>query len=190
VVLVTALAVLGAAASVAEAAASAPDARAALARKEGRWWTYYVPTRRWVARESVGGIDVSSPTGVLYFGQGFGATPGPVTHEEVVELALREDGLDVHPLRRVRISGGSRPRQVGPAVRRSYSWTGVRTNRRERVRGVLDVDIHSDDATFTYGYAMHNRAAPVGLWRRWSGRLKTYERLLLYKPQSPLTGYE
>jgi hypothetical protein len=154
-------------------------------RKESDRWVWYVPNSRWVDAQSDNGIDISSPTGVLYVGEGFGPTPAPVSHSWVVHYAKSSHALDLHPLRRVKIGRGGRIVQHGTIARRVYKWKGYRTDRHQRVRGVLTVDVISDPSTFSYGFAMYNRVAPRSLYRRWNGRLAFIQRHILLQPRSP-----
>ena len=163
----------------------APAGAQAWVRKESNRWVWYVPNSHWVDAQSDNGIDISSATGVLYVGEGFGPTPGPVTHRSVVLYAKSSHALDLHPLRRVRIGRGGRVVRHGNIARRAYKWKGYRTDRHERVRGVLTVDVIRDDSTLTYGYAVYNRVAPRSLYRRWSGRLAFIQRHILLKPRTP-----
>jgi hypothetical protein len=157
-------------------------------RKESRRWVWYVPNGRWVDAQSDNGIDISSPTGVLYVGTGFAQTPGPVTHEWAVDYLVRSGALDLHPLRRVRFVRRGRPVEHGGIVRRVYQWRSYRKDRHERVRGVLTVDVMSDDATATYGYSAYSRVAPVSVFRRWDGKLRFIQRHIYLKPRTPEWG--
>ena len=179
---------LGLAAALAVALVVAPTANAWV-RKESSRWVWYVPSSRWVDAQSDNGIDISSPTGVLYVGHGFAPTPGPVTHESVVGYLVRSGGLDVHPLRRVRFIRRGRPVAREGIVRRVYQWRGYRKDRRERVRGVLTVDVMGNDASATYGYSAYSRVAPVWLFRRWDGRLRFIQRHIFLKPRTPDWGF-
>ena len=163
---------------------AAPAAHAWV-REESNRWVWYVPNHSWVDSQSDNGIDVSSPTGVLYVGHGFGPTPGPVSHKWVVGYAKSSHALDLHPLRRVKIGRGGRTVRHGTIARRVYKWKGYRTDRHERVRGVLTVDVISDNSTFTYGFAMYNRVAPRSLYRRWNRKLSFIQRHILLQPRSP-----
>jgi hypothetical protein len=166
----------------------APAAQAWV-RKESDRWVWYVPNHHWVDAQSDNGIDISSPTGVLYVGHGFSATPGPVTHKWVVGYAKRSHALDLHPLRRVRIGKGGPTVRHGGIARRLYRWTGYRTDRRESVRGVLTVDVIANDAAMSYGFAMSNRVAPASLFRRWNDRLAFIQRHILLHPRTPDFGF-
>jgi hypothetical protein len=154
-------------------------------RKESDRWVWYVPNQRWVEARSDNGIDISSPTGVLYVGHGFSQTPGPMTHQEVIDYLLRSGGLDVHPLRAVRFTRRGRAVAREGIVRRVYQWRAIRTDRRERVRGVLTVDVIRDDATFTYGFAVYSRVAPASLFHRWNRRLAFIQRHIFLRPRTP-----
>jgi hypothetical protein len=167
------------------AALLAAPAAHAWVRKESDRWVWYVPNDRWVDAQSDNGIDISSPTGVLYVGHGFGPTPGPVTHKWAVDHLKQTGALDVHPLGRVRIGKHGRTVRHGGIARRVYRWRGYRTDRHERVRGVLTVDVMSDDATFTYGYSAYNRVAPTSLFRRWNRKLAFIQRHILLHPRTP-----
>jgi opacity protein-like surface antigen len=169
---------------LAAALLGAPAAHAWV-REESNRWVWYVPNHRWVDAQSDNGIDISSPTGVLYVGHGFGPTPFPVTYNWVIDNAKRNGGLDVHPLRRVKFGRHSRTVTHGGIARRVYQWKGYRADRHERVRGVLTVDLMSDDATFTYGYSVYNRVAPTSLYRRWNRRLAFIQRHILLHPRTP-----
>ena len=153
-------------------------------RHDGRWWTYYLPTSRWVAAESSAGIDISSPTGVFYVGYGFSGSPFPLTNQQVVDYTVRTGGLDVHPLRAVHFTSRSRYSHVSTALRRVYNWTAVRTDRREKVRGVLTVDVFRSDATATYGFAASTRVSPTAQFRRQDPLLVTVLHRIFYHPHS------
>jgi hypothetical protein len=163
---------------------AAPAAQAWV-RKESDRWVWYVPSSRWVDAQSDNGIDISSPTGVLYVGHGFGPTPAPVSHRWVVGYLKQSHALDLHPLRRVRIGKGRAAGGSGGISRRVYKWSAVRTDRHERVRGVLTVDTISDPASFSYGFATYNRVAPKGLFRRWNRRLTFIQKHILLHPRTP-----
>jgi opacity protein-like surface antigen len=171
--------------AVLAAALLAAPAAQAWVRKESDRWVWYVPTSKWVDAQSDNGIDISSPTGVLYVGHGFAQSPVPVTHAWVVGYVKRSHGLDLHPLRRVKVGRGSRTAVRGEIARRVYRWTGYRTDRRERVRGVLTVDVISNDAAASYGFALYNRVAPLSMYRAWSGRLAFIQRHILLHPRTP-----
>jgi hypothetical protein len=158
-------------------------------RKESDRWVWYVPSHRWVDAQSDHGIDITSPTGALFVGHGFGPTVGPVTHGWAARRARRSGGLDPHPLRRVRFSRPSRPVVHDGIVRRVYRWRGYRTDRRERVRGVLTVDVINNPATFTFGYALYGRTAPTRLFGRWDRRLRFMQRHISLKPRTPEWGF-
>jgi opacity protein-like surface antigen len=151
-------------------------------RREGRWWTYYLPTSHWVAAESASGLDISSPTGVLYAGYGFSSSPFPLTHQQVVDYTVRSGGLDVHPVRSVRFTSRSGYTRAGPALRRIYQWQGVRTDRRERVRGVFTVDVFRDDATTTYGFAASTRVTPTAQFSQ-QPLLRTVVQRMFFHPR-------
>jgi hypothetical protein len=157
-------------------------------RKESNRWVWYVPNARWVDAQSDNGIDISSPTGNLYVGHGFSQTPAPMTHAQAVDFAVKSGGLDVHPLRKVQFTRRGRPVQRQGIVRRVYKWRAFRTDRRERVRGVLTVDVMSDPATFTYGYSMYSRVAPASMFRRWDRKLAFMQRHILLQPRTPEFG--
>jgi hypothetical protein len=157
-------------------------------RKESQRWVWYVPNASWVDSQSDNGIDISSPTGVLYVGHGFGQTPGPVAHDDAVGYLVRNRGLDVHPLRGVRVTRRGRAVAHEGIERRVYQWRGYRTDRRERVRGVLTVDVMRDDATLTYGFSTYGRVAPARLFRRWNRRLAFMQRNIRLQPRTPEWG--
>jgi hypothetical protein len=154
-------------------------------RQESDRWVWYVPNGKWVDAQSDNGIDISSPTGSLYVGHGFGPTPGPVTHQQVVDYLVQSRALDLHPLRRVRFTRRGAPVQHEGIVRRVYEWRSFRTDRRERVRGVLTVDVLSNDVTLSYGFSTYGRVAPLKQFKRWNRRLRFIERHVLLKPRSP-----
>ena len=164
----------------------APSA-SAWVRKENDRWTWYVPNSRWVESHSDNGIDVSSPTGVLYVGHGFGPTPAPVTHQEVVSFTRRQGALDLHPLRGVRFSRPGRRVSTRGIVRRGYRWRGYRTDRRERVRGLLTVDVM--ETAFSYGFSTYSRVAPASQFRRWDRRLAFIQRNIRLRPRPPDWGF-
>ena len=158
-------------------------------RKDSDRWVWYVPNSKWVDAQSDNGIDISSPTGVLYVGHAFSGTPGPVTHEEVATYLVQSRALDVHPLRGVRFTRRGAPVEQAGIVRRVYEWRGFRTDRRERVRGVLTIDTMSNDLTLSYGFSSYNRVAPLRLFRRWNRRLTFIQRHILLQPRTPDWGF-
>jgi hypothetical protein len=174
-------------AAIAGALLFAPVANAWV-RKESNRWVWYVPNNHWVDAQSDNGIDISSATGVLFVGMGFGQTPGPITHQQAVDIAVRSRGLDKHPLRGVRFVRASRPVEQQGIVRRVYEWRAYRTDRHERARGVLTVDVMTGDATFTYGFSMYARAAPASQFRRWNSRLAFMQRHIYLQPRTPEWG--
>ena len=165
-------------------ALAAPAAQAWV-RHESDRWVWYTPTARWVDAQSDNGIDISSPTGALYVGHGFGPTPGPVTHSWAVNYAKTSRALDLHPLRDVKIGRGRAAGAAEGIERRVYRWRGYRTDRRERVRGVLTVDTIDNPESFSYGFAMYSRAAPRSLSRRWNRRLSFIQKHIRLIPRSP-----
>lgn len=168
---------------LASLAVAAPSS--AMVRKESQWWVWYVPKANWVAAQSAEGIDITSPTGTLYVGYAFSATPRPWTHREVIDLIVSNNAMDPHRERNVRIGNGSRVRRHGAVYRWTYKWTAYRADRNERIRGFLTVDIIRDDSTYTYGFGAYNRSAPVGLWDRWNERLTRVQKNIRFKPRSP-----
>ena len=175
-------------ATVAVTLLMAPAANAWV-REESQRWVWYVPNHSWVDAQSDNGIDISSPTGVLYVGHGFGQTPGPVTHQEVIDYLVRSRGLDVHPLRGVRFTRRGRVVEKAGIARRVYQWRAYRTDKRQRVRGVLTIDAMSNDASFTYGFATYGRVAPTSLFRRWDRRLAFIQRHIFLQPRTPDWGF-
>jgi hypothetical protein len=166
--------------------AAAPSS--AWVRKESQWWVWYVPKSNWAAAQSAQGIDISSPTGVLYVGHAFSATPLPWTHDQVVDHIRDHDAFDVHPLRKLRVADGSAIRTHETVERRTYKWKAYRTDRDERVRGLLTVDIIADDSTFTYGFASYNRVAPADEFDRRNKTLKRIQKSIFFQPRSPDFG--
>lgn len=167
---------------------AAPAADAKLKRHENRYWVWYAPGG-WTAAWGRAGIDITSPTGVLYVGQGFSGTAFPVTHREVIDYLLGSGALDVHPLRRVRIIRSRKPAPFGGGVRQKLQWKAFRTDRRERVRGTLLVDVFSDHATRAYGFASTVYVAPKRKWRKKKRKLRKVSKTLFYKPQTPDFGF-
>jgi hypothetical protein len=165
-------------------ALAAPAAQAWV-RHESDRWVWYTPNSRWVDAQSDNGIDISSPTGALYVGHGFGPTPSPVTHSWVVNYVKTSKALDLHPLRRVRIGKGRSAGGGDGIERRVYKWSGYRTDRREGVRGVVTVDVINDPSTFSYGFAMYSRVAPRSLVGRWNRRLTFIQKQIRLIPRSP-----
>ncbi len=172
------------AASVLVVLALAPSAQAWV-RHESANWVWYVPNSSWVDAQSAAGIDVSSPTGALYVGEGFSSSAVPVTHKWVVRYLKRSHALDLHPLRKVKIGRGNRVHGGGGIVRKVYKWRGYRTDRHESVRGVLTVDIMNGG----YGFASYDRVAPKRLYKKWARRLKFIEKHILLVPHSQDWGY-
>jgi hypothetical protein len=163
----------------------AASAAQAWVRKESDRWVWYVPNSHWVDSQSDNGIDISSPTGILYVGHGFSATPMPVTHEWVVDYTKRSGSLDQHPLRSIRFGRPGRVVTQGTVARRVYRWKGYRKDRHERVRGVMTVDVINDPSTLTYGFDVYQRVAPASLYRRWNGKLAFIQRHILLHPRTP-----
>lgn len=174
--------------AIAAALLAAPSAQAWV-RKESDRWVWYVPNARWVDSQGQNGIDLTSPTGHLFVGHGFGPTPYAITHDEAVDIAVQNSGLDPHPLRSVRLSAAGGPTTHEGVVRRVYKWRGYRTDRKERVRGVLTVDVMNDDATFTYGYSLYARTAPLSLFKRWDRKLLFMQRNIRLQPSTPEWGF-
>lgn len=163
----------------------AAPAAEAWVRHETDRWVWYVPSSSWVDARSDNGIDISSPTGALYVGHGFSGSPLPVTHAWVVRFVRQNRALDVHPLRRVRMGRGRRAGSEGGISRRVYKWSGYRGDRRERVIGVLTVDVIGDQSTFSHGFATYSRVAPRSQYRRWARRLLFIQRHIFLRPRSP-----
>jgi hypothetical protein len=157
-------------------------------RKESDRWVWYVPSDAWVDSQSDNALQLSSPTGALYVGAGFGPTPAPMTHERALQIAVDNDGLDIHPVRRVRFIRRGGPVEHEGISRRTYEWVGYRPSRHQRVHGVLTVDIMNDDATFTYGFSLYARVAPVSLWRQWKRKLAFMESRIRLQPRTPDFG--
>lgn len=178
--LALALAILGALLTAAPASA--------WVRKESQWWVWYVPNNDWAAAQSSTTIDITSPTGVLYVGVGWASTSFPRTHEDVVDTLVTNNGLDPHPLTRIKMGRGSKPVTNDTVTRRKYKWSAYRTDRRERIKGRLTVDIIRDDLTLSYGFATSNRAAPARTFGKHDKTLRRIERNTLYQPRSPEFG--
>jgi hypothetical protein len=173
---------------VAGALLAAPVAHAWV-RKESDRWVWYVPSDAWVDSQSDNSLQLSSPTGALYVGAGFGPTPTPMTHERALQIAVENDGLDIHPVRRLRFIRRGRLVEHEGISRRTYEWVGYRPSRHQRVHGVLTVDVMNDDATFTYGYSLYARVAPVSLWRQWKRKLAFMESRIRLQPRTPDFGF-
>jgi hypothetical protein len=65
-------------------------------RKAPGGWVFWVPTRKWTAKHSKCGLDISSPTGTMLVGIGGGPLPGPMDTEQALGAivdAYREEGL-------------------------------------------------------------------------------------------------
>ena len=154
-------------------------------RKESQWWVWYVPNDDWNAAQSATTIDVTSPTGVLYVGSGWSAWPAPVDHDWVIALLRKHDGFDPHPLRKLRVGGGSREVCQETVCRRRYKWRAYRTDRDEKITGRLTVDIIRDDLTYSYGWATSNRSAPAKQFGREDKKLRRVERNIRFKPRTP-----
>ena len=158
-------------------------------RKESDRWVWYVPSQSWVDSQSDHALQLSSPTGALYVGAGFGPTTAPMTHERALRIAVENDGLDIHPVRRVRFIRRSGPVEHEGISRRTYEWVGYRPSRRQRVHGVLTVDVMNDDSTFTYGYSLLARVAPASMWRGWKRKLAFIESNIRLQPSTPDFGF-
>jgi hypothetical protein len=154
-------------------------------RKESQWWVWYVPTDNWNAAQSATTIDITSPTGVLYVGNGWSSWPAPVDHAWVIDLLRSNSGFDPHPLRNLRVGRGSRQVCQETVCRRRYRWRGYRTDRDEKVTGRLTVDVIRDELTFSYGWATSNRSAPTRQFARENRRLRRIERRIFFKPRTP-----
>jgi hypothetical protein len=148
-----------------------------------------VPKGDWVDSQSDNGIDISSPTGSIHVGLGFGPTIGPVTHEWAVDVAVNRGGLDPHPLRKLKLGRGSKPKQRQGIVRRVYKWRAYRSDRGERIKGVLTVDTFSDPLTLTHGYSLASRGAPSKKYRRWKKKLALMQKQIRLQPRSPEWGW-
>jgi hypothetical protein len=158
-------------------------------RKESDRWVWYVPSDSWVDSQSDNALQLSSPTGALYVGAGFGPTTAPMTHERALQIAVENDGLDIHPVRRVRFIRRGGPVEHEGISRRTYEWVGYRPSRHQRVHGVLTVDVMNDDATFTYGFSLYARVAPVSLWRQWKRKLAFMQSRIRLQPRTPDFGF-
>lgn len=154
-------------------------------RKESQWWVWYVPNGDWNAAQSSTTIDITSPTGVLYVGNGWSSWSVPVDHAWVVDLLRDNNGFDPHPLRNLRVGRGSGEVCQETVCRRKYRWRAYRTDRDEKVTGRLTVDVIRDDLTFTYGWATSNRSAPTRAFRREDRKLRRIERSIFFKPRTP-----
>ncbi len=156
-----------------------------LQRCEGRYFICWTPTR-WLAVESQNGLDISSPTGTFYVGFAFSRWYRPVTFDGLLRYFLQVQrrfgrGIDLHPLTAIRFTSRGRPYPWGIWERQISTWTARRTDRGERVRGVLTIDIHNDPGTF-YGDEGFSRVAPVARWRTMARTLLYVQNHIKYKP--------
>ena len=65
-------------------------------RKAPGGWVYWVPTKKWTAKHSKCGLDISSPTGTMLVGLGGGPLPVPMDTEQALGAivdAYRPEGL-------------------------------------------------------------------------------------------------
>jgi hypothetical protein len=177
---VVAIIVLAAMAGATVAAAAMPK----LKRHEDRYWTWYAPAG-WVAAQSRAGIDISSPTGVLHVGYGFSGTAFPVSHEEVRDYLVQSGGLDVHPLRNVNFLRTGSPFRFAGGQREISQWSAFRSDRRERTRGTLKVDVFNDYSSGSFGFASSVYSAPKRKWKSQKGLLNRLLGLIFYRPQTP-----
>lgn len=59
-------------------------------------WVYWVPTKKWTAKHSKCGLDISSPTGTMLVGIGEGPLPVPMDTEQALAAivdAYKAEGL-------------------------------------------------------------------------------------------------
>jgi hypothetical protein len=162
------------------------QAGAKLVRKQGKFWTYYVPDAKWGAVENANGIDISSPTGTYYLGHGFSPMAGPVSFEQMLDFFKQYGSLDAHPVRDLELGAASAPVPDGPAKQRHVEYTAVRTDTGEPMRGIVFIDIFNDPAQGVYAYASWVRTTPAADHDKWDPVLAEMQKLLFYHPQSPV----
>jgi hypothetical protein len=157
-------------------------------RKEGRFWTYYVPDAKWGAIQNASGIDITDPVGDLYMGHGMVAAAGPISYAQLRDFAAQAGTLDAHPVKDLKFGPEQPPKPNGPGIKRYHQdFTGFRTDTNVPMRGHFTADIVDDRTNFLFGYSAYTRTAPADQYEKWGPVLEQMEHLLFYHPQSPVT---
>jgi hypothetical protein len=149
--------------------------------RQSQWWTYYLPTPRWVAATSAAGIDISSPTGALGVSEAYSATPDALTNQQIVNEIVSAHGLDTHPIASLRFTSESGYKRSGQWLFRTYQWTAVRTDRHQGVRGVLTTGVYSGAGT--YGAMATCIVAPTSVFAQQYSLLETILSRIRFIPQ-------
>lgn len=150
--------------------------------RQGRWWSYSVPTAQWRASQTAAGIDISSPTGVLLVSYAFSQTPQSYTNQQVVNLTVGGHGLDSHPIGSLRFTSKGKYTSSAGWTDRTYQWTAVRTDLHQSVRGVLTTGVYSGGGT--YGIRAFGYVAPASQFAKQASLLATTVARIRYIPQS------
>jgi len=150
--------------------------------REGRWWSYYLPTPQWTASQNAAGVDISSPTGVLLVSYAFSQTPRSYSNDQVATLTANGHGLDSHPITSLRFTSASKYTSSGGWTDRTYQWTAVRTDLHQSVRGVLTTGVYSGAGT--YGIRAFGFVAPASQFAKQASMLATTVSRIRYIPQS------
>ena len=176
--LLVALAVAGCLATVATAGSS-------WVHRETEHWRMQLPNDDWNSVDGKNGTDITSPLGELYVAIAFAGWNYPLRTDDIVNLGIRLGTLDAHPLSSLRISklGGATHPAPGQ-TQQVYVWTAFRTDRRERARGNLKVNVYNSPATGVYAYSLWTRTAPAAQWARVDPTLRFIQNSITYKPRS------
>lgn len=165
--------------------ANAHHARAAvkLVRHNGTYWVWYGPPH-WLADESSGGIDISSPTGAIVLGRAFaGPYLQPVTIAQVRSYLVSVRALDLHVLNRLRFTSASRVVVNGVYSGQSFTWTAVRADTRQTVKGVLIINVVDNPQAGDHGWDETSWVAPTykRQFAHWSPILNSMRTKTFYK---------
>lgn len=169
----------------APSASTSPDA-ASWIRRELQHFIVWVPDNSWNTVNSTNGVDITSALGELNVSAGFSGWPYPLTIKDIVDYGLKTGGFDAHPLSNAKLTpqGPAHPFGKG-TTRQIFNLSGYRTDRKERVRGVVTIDVFNFPATGVYGYDAYTRVAPVTQWQRVAGTLLYIQKHITYKPKTP-----
>ena len=165
--------------------AAVAGAASSWVRRETAHWVVQLPNDDWNVVDGKNGTDITSPLGDLYVALGFAGWNYPLKTSDILDYAVRTGTLDAHPLTNLRITLQGRATHPAPGqTQQVYAWTGYRTDRKERARGIYKVNVLNDYANGIYAYSAWTRIAPAALWARVTPTLLFIERSIRYKPSS------
>lgn len=163
---------------------AAPTAVSALTPKPGwvhwvgRYYSCWIPNRKWQVVESQAGITISSPTGDNYVDFGWSSWMQPVTPQYVIDMAF---GNMLHPLSSYQVTADSGVQAIPQGQREIVDWTGVWNHQlkgSQKARGYIIAD--AMDYGGSYGFSGYVVAGAASTWRRNAVTLETIRQNIVF----------